>query len=48
MRKLGADRDRKLKALLSPEQFEHFEDAKGELRDAMAEHFGSTTLSGDP
>ena len=48
LRKLDANRDRKLKALLSHEQFERFKDAKGELRNTMAEHFGSTTRSGDP
>lgn len=48
IRKLDANRDREVKALLSHEQFERFKDAKGELRNAMAEHFGSTTRSGDP
>ena len=48
IRRLDANRDHKLKALLDREQFERFEDAKGELRNAMAERFGSTARSGNP
>ncbi len=48
IRKIQATRERKLKALLSKEQFQRFEDAKGELQSAMRERFGSTAASGDP
>ena len=48
LRTLNASRERQLKALLSKEQFERYEDAKGELRSAMREHFASNAASGDP
>ena len=41
IRKLEAKRERKLRAALSEEQFKRFRDSKGELRDAMLEHFRS-------
>ena len=42
IRKLEAKREKSLRVVLTKEQFEHFGDSKGELRDALLEHFGSS------
>lgn len=39
IRKLEARREQKFRGVLSEEQFDRFRDSKGELRDAMLEHF---------